>query len=140
MSIDVDTLPPTRYLILEVLAARHRLGEQLWTFPANIRPALGALADAGLVGWKGGITHGTVRAWLTDTGRTAVLDGSYTPPDEAAVRADERRRTADRLDRMAAQRLEESPAGTPGDLIAAGDAGVLRGVAKMLRSDEEVRP
>lgn len=80
MTADVDALPPTQYLALEVLAARHRLGEHLWTFPTNIRPALEALALAGLVGWKGGATHGTVRAWLTETGRAAVLAGSYSPP------------------------------------------------------------
>lgn len=77
---DVDNLPPTQYLILEVLAARHRTGEQLWTFPKNLRPHLRKLEGAGLVNWKGGITADTVRAWLTDTGRASALSDTYTPP------------------------------------------------------------
>ncbi|HEY0696758.1 MAG TPA: hypothetical protein VGD43_03005, partial [Micromonospora sp.] len=55
--VDVDGLPPTQYLILETLAARHRLGELLWTFPSGraYRHAADQLADAGLVGWKSGV-------------------------------------------------------------------------------------
>jgi DNA-binding MarR family transcriptional regulator len=81
--VDTDRLPPTQYLILEVLAARHRTGEQLWTFPQRLTPALRALEEAGLVGWKGGTAEKTVRAWLTDAGRAAaLLDGYETPADK----------------------------------------------------------
>lgn len=80
VDVDVDALPPTQYLIVEVLAARWRTGEQVWTFPARLRSALTPLADAGLVGWKAGIEQGTVLAWLTDAGRAAALDGRYELP------------------------------------------------------------
>lgn len=86
--VDTDTLPPTQYLILEVLAARHRTGEVLWTFPSHLRPHMKKLAEAGMLGWKSGIVEKTVRAWLTDAGRAAVLLDGYEPPkhrDAAAV-------------------------------------------------------
>ena len=35
MAEDTDSLPPTQYLVLDVLAARYRLGENAWTFPAR---------------------------------------------------------------------------------------------------------
>lgn len=88
-AFDTDTLPPTQYLILEVLAARHRTGERLWTFPAKLRHHLNVLADRGLIGWKSGITYGTVRAWFTDAGRAAALLATYkTPADRAADAVD----------------------------------------------------
>jgi hypothetical protein len=79
--IDLDNLPPTQQLILDVLAARYRLGEQLWTFSSKgMRRPMDALAKAGLIGWKSGITENTIRAWLTDAGKSAVLYAGYEPP------------------------------------------------------------
>jgi len=75
----VDALPVSQLLVMEVLAARARLGENLWTFTDRCRSALRALETAGLVGWKGGVTERTVRAWLTDLGRAGVLSPTYTP-------------------------------------------------------------
>lgn len=79
--LDVDKLPPTQYLILEVLSARHRLGEQSWPFPNVLRPALNALAGHGLVnvdshptGWR--------RVSLTETGRRAAQLEHYASPTE----------------------------------------------------------
>jgi len=83
----VDALPITQLLILEVLGARSRLGEALWTFPSRCRPALRALESAGLAEWKGGVVDNTVRAWLTDLGRAGVLSSTYTPPVMADVTA-----------------------------------------------------
>lgn len=82
--LDVDNLAPTHYLILEVLAARYRLGEALWTFPSRpaIVVALDKLADLDLVGWKGGVAPKTVRVWLTETGRKAALSETYEPPGD----------------------------------------------------------
>lgn len=79
-AVDVDSLPPTQYLILEVLAARWRTGEELWTFPSSLRPAVRALADLGLVGELNGITPKTVRVRLTEAGKTAALSEDYQPP------------------------------------------------------------
>ncbi|MEW2474627.1 hypothetical protein AB0875_12630 [Micromonospora gifhornensis] len=78
--IDTDHLPPTQYLILEVLAARHRLGETTWTFPSRFRAVLHALADAGLIGWKSGVAPRSYIAWLTGAGRSAVLSDTYVAP------------------------------------------------------------
>jgi hypothetical protein len=79
--VEVDSLPPTQYLILDVLAARWRTGETLWTFPSRLRPAVRALAELGLVHEMHGITEGTIRARLTEVGRNTVLDDNYTPPN-----------------------------------------------------------
>jgi len=83
----VDALPVTQLLVLEALAARDRLGEPTWTFTDRCRPALRALESAGLAGWEGGVAQHTVRAWLTDLGRSGVLSGTYTPPVMADVTA-----------------------------------------------------
>lgn len=77
---DVDRLPPTQYLILEVLTARYRVGENAWTFPTRLRHALDALASAGLIGWKHAPTAGNALAWFTDAGRAASISETYTPP------------------------------------------------------------
>jgi hypothetical protein len=69
-------------LILDVLAARRRLGESCWTFtdhPAIVR-AIRALAAAGLVGEMGGVTDHSVRAYLTDAGLESVLLAGYRAP------------------------------------------------------------
>jgi hypothetical protein len=78
---DIDALPPVQYLILEVLAARYRLGEHLWTFPSIIGRHVDALNAAGLVDRLNGITPKTVRARLTGKGLAAVLDDGYPLPD-----------------------------------------------------------
>lgn len=83
-AVDVDALPPLQYLILDVLAARYRTGEHLWTFPTSARPAIRALVELGLVEEMHGITPKTIRASLTAAGKVAVLkDGWVNPADEA---------------------------------------------------------
>lgn len=73
-------LTPTQELTLEVLAARYRLGEQWWTFHHMHRPALRALAAAGLVQMTDGPGSAPVRAWLTDEGVTAYVHPDYRTP------------------------------------------------------------
>ena len=81
LATDVDALPPTQYLVMETLAARHRLGEQFWTFPHRIASAaIQALEGAGLVWSRAAPTPGAVQVSLTDAGRAAVLHDSYQPP------------------------------------------------------------
>ena len=80
MSNDVAMLTPTQDLVMEVLAARYRLGEECWTFPANRRPAVQYLAEKGLVTWKEGIVERTVLVWLTEAGRARYVTEGYTPP------------------------------------------------------------
>jgi DNA-binding MarR family transcriptional regulator len=79
----LDALPPLQHLVLEVLAARHRLGESLWTFTAHASTvrAIHALEAAGLIEAMGGIVPRTVRASLTDKGRAAALSATYHRPD-----------------------------------------------------------
>lgn len=71
---------PTEDLCLEVLAARYRLGERLWTFDARHKRALRALAQRGLVNLIHGVLEGTVRAGLTDAGLPECLDPAYAAP------------------------------------------------------------
>lgn len=84
--VDVDSLPPMQEMMLDVLAARYRTGEHLWTFPtkpAFVRAAH-QLARLGLVGMGGGVAPKTIQVWLTDAGEAAVLlDGHENPADEA---------------------------------------------------------
>ncbi|AER47533.1 hypothetical protein CL96_gp107 [Mycobacterium phage Firecracker] len=77
-----SNITPTAELILEVLAARHRLGEQFWTFPSRraIRKASRELAEAGLVWVDTAPTPGSFRVGLTEQGKLACIDPKYTPP------------------------------------------------------------
>jgi hypothetical protein len=75
-------LTPTQDLVLEVLAARYRLGETLWTFRSNsaIRTAANTLYDLGYITVDNGVTENTFRASLTEKGKKLVLDAAYKPP------------------------------------------------------------
>lgn len=85
--VDIDSLPPVEYLVMDVLAARARLGETCWTFPSRLRPAMRSLADRGLLWWQPGNLPHTIRAFLTGEGRGAVLYEGYTDPVMTARRA-----------------------------------------------------
>lgn len=80
-----DTLTPTEELVMEVLAARYRNGEKLWTFRTRERHALESLAKRGLVETMHGIVEGTIRASLTQAGRSAMLSETYKSPSERCV-------------------------------------------------------
>ncbi len=82
---DAWGLPPTQALALEVLAARTRLGEHVWSFSSRHRPALEALDRLGLAGWKHGTLPKTCLAWLTDDGRKTMLSATYKPPAVALL-------------------------------------------------------
>lgn len=89
MPIDIDslppTLPPTQQLILEVLAARHRLGERLWPFPSRLQKAVDALNRTGLIWQTSGNVPHTVRAGLTAAGIAAVVSDGYVSPFAAPI-------------------------------------------------------
>jgi len=89
---DTDTLPPTEYLVMEVLAARTRLGETGWTFPSRLNKALETLEGRGLVRWKSATIERHSLAWLTDAGRGSALSAGYRSPAEVNAAAEERRR------------------------------------------------
>ncbi|MCB5280564.1 hypothetical protein [Arthrobacter sp. ES1] len=69
MSADVKPFPdftPTESLIIDVLVARYRLGDTLWTFKSRNMPALRKLEAKDLVHTTSGVTENTVRAWLSN--------------------------------------------------------------------------
>lgn len=61
-----DALPPAAQLVVEVLIARHRLGERCWTFTNRHRQHLRILEANGWCWWKQSSQQGYVLAWLTD--------------------------------------------------------------------------
>lgn len=73
-------LSQTEDLFLEALIARHRCGEQVWTFERRHRKTAKALEEKGLVGWKSGIVENTILAWLSEEGRKVYMSGAYVPP------------------------------------------------------------
>jgi hypothetical protein len=79
-------LPPTQYLVMEVLAARTRLGETLWPFPNSVSPALDALEKLGLISTMSGNQPYSRRARLTDAGREHSLKPGYLPPAATCIR------------------------------------------------------
>ncbi len=81
----------TEELALEVLGARRRLGEHLWTFSRQAQPALRKLEEKGLVNVLSGSIENTVRASLTKAGVKAAVSTSYQSPLENRVTALETR-------------------------------------------------
>lgn len=75
-------MTPTEDLVMDVLGARARLGEELWTFESRHRRTLERLEEAGYVNVMHGIASGTVRASLTEKGKELVLSPLYTSPLE----------------------------------------------------------
>lgn len=78
--VDVDTLPPTQNLMLELLAARHRLGHDSWPCPRKQRPIAGQLAKLGLVNVDTYGAPGSISVALTEAGKAVMLRDGYTPP------------------------------------------------------------
>lgn len=77
-------LTPTQDLVMEVLAARHRLGEVVWPFvrSTGVTRAIHALIAQGLVWTMNGQVERSIRVGLTEEGREWVLDTSYVSPAE----------------------------------------------------------
>lgn len=78
-------------MILDCLAARFRLGETFYTFDSRLAPALRVLEQRGLVVVMDGNVERSVRAYLTDAGRTEALYDGYQSPLEEKVERLERR-------------------------------------------------
>lgn len=77
---DMEQLPPTQYLILEVLESRYRTGTTYWTFPNSLRQAAGHLEEAGLVWLRSGPEPGWFEARLTDTATGILLSQTWAQP------------------------------------------------------------
>ncbi len=82
-TVDIDTLPPTQYLILDVLAARRRLGEQFWTFPDRLKPAVQARERAGLVWARSGPAPNAFQVWPTAAFQALMDASEYRTPTVA---------------------------------------------------------
>lgn len=80
-----DPRTPTERLILEVLAARYRLGETHWHFDNRLKPTLLRLQAAGLVWFKSGMVAGMQKVFLTDEGKSEAMWDRHRPPKQAAV-------------------------------------------------------
>lgn len=72
-------LPLTQALVIEVLAARARCGEQRWPIPGRARAALLVLQGKGLVSFEPGIDH-TLNVTLTHEGKRRLLTRRYQTP------------------------------------------------------------
>ena len=101
---DYDGLSGTQQLLLEVLAARHRLGESVWTFSTKTRKTAEKLKSMGLINVIHGITERTYRASLTDQGRNLLFDPLYEVPirteevtNPATARSDEQNARFERV-------------------------------------------
>jgi hypothetical protein len=65
----LDGFTPTEYLVLDVLGARWRLGEDCWTFPSELSPTLDRLSRRYYLSFKAGVVQGTRIAWLESVGK-----------------------------------------------------------------------
>jgi len=75
-----ENLTPTEELVGELLAARYRLGEKVWTLGSRQWPAVRRLEKRGLVFAKSGVMEKTILAGLTEKGLAEFLDPTYVPP------------------------------------------------------------
>ena len=73
-------LTPTQDLILNVLTARYRLGDTLYTFDTSHSNAAKGLVGFGLIRTMHGVTEKTFRASLTDAGIAFYMSATALPP------------------------------------------------------------
>ncbi len=71
---------PTEALVLEVLTARYRLGNNSWTFEARSNGAIQKLAARGLVNSKSASVEKATLVWLTEDGIAIMLANKYRSP------------------------------------------------------------
>lgn len=77
---ETEDFTPSEELVMEVLVARWRLGERLWTFSSRQRKAIQSLAAKGYVNIINGNVVRTVRASLTEKAIAENLTYNYIPP------------------------------------------------------------
>lgn len=85
MTSTVDTyesfkFTPTEALVLEVLTARNRLGENVWTLEARLNQTLAKLEARDLIGYKSASVEGYSLVWFTDAGVALMLERKYNGP------------------------------------------------------------
>lgn len=85
---DSGRLTPTEELVLEVLQARCRGGEQIFTFAARHKPTLKKLRARGIIDFKGAVVENFLSAWFTTAGAEEFLTGTYTYPLVSQLQSD----------------------------------------------------
>lgn len=88
---DIETaqVTPTEDLMLEVLAARKRLGEHIWPFEYRHSGTAQRLAERGAVGWKRGVLEGSILVWFAHgVWEQYAAQSRYVPPILQAVSDD----------------------------------------------------
>lgn len=78
--IDKATISPIQELMLEVLAARYRLGEEQWTFSRRFLAAANSLCIMRLVEWKESKDKQHIEVRLAPVGKKMMLHPDYVPP------------------------------------------------------------
>lgn len=73
-------LTPTEELMLEVIVARVRTGEQLWTFNTRFTAVAESLTNKGYVNWKSGIVEKTILVWLTKEANEELITPKWKIP------------------------------------------------------------
>lgn len=98
LRLQCDALTPMQELAMEVLSARHRLGESFWTFESRFRATLRALEDGGLVHIIDGHVAGPVEARLSAAGRLIYVSTNYqSPADHLREKLAEKQAEIDQL-------------------------------------------
>ena len=94
------TLPKTtdaQELMVDLIVARHRLGEPFWPVSTRLNRTYKVLAEKGYVEIIDGNVEGTVRLRLTSAARKELIeDSSYVPPIKLEAR-DEIARVVEKL-------------------------------------------
>lgn len=70
---------------MEVLTARYRLGERIWTFRSRHARTLKELEALGLVVLTHAVVENTMRAMLTKEGERLFLYDGYVPPERRVI-------------------------------------------------------
>jgi hypothetical protein len=77
---DEEDFTPTQNLILEVLQARLRLGERVWTFAPTLKKQIEFLTAKGLINHKHGAGGGILVFPATETFRASLIASPYKIP------------------------------------------------------------
>lgn len=75
-----DNFTPTQELIIELLIARTRLGENVWTFSNRFTKTVEQLTERGYVEWKSASVYGYILVWFTEESKEVFLSFPYQAP------------------------------------------------------------
>jgi hypothetical protein len=85
--LDLDYLTPTEDLVLDVLLARLRTGENYWTFNSKLLPTLKKLEARNLIWYKAAGVENAYSVWMEDAAKKHYLGNStYVSPIEKELK------------------------------------------------------